>query len=356
MKKRIFAIACACVLALNIFSVCATASEGADILYTLFSMDGGFITEDPVYMGGESGKPWLLIGEDVFMTDNGGYPAEFNNGSGKDSFYYMAGSNSIEWLTQSASYNDQLCRDYVFEYVIDYGNTDGAYVSLALAYNYGHYIDVYVTPDGRGDIAIVRGDKSSSMLDSKSILNQNYPDALISALAVEGESLPEKLCISVKVSIDANRMPRRIDVYINGLYAATTGAGFSESVDNLTPVYDESVGTFPSEKLGNIVALRFTNGAVGKIDKIQLYTVGANSNLRVEIQEYYASSYGNASFETKKEPPCIMPPDPVTQPTDTVANTSLKIMETVFIIFGVAIGMFAIITVLILIISRKKRK
>ena len=357
MKKRIFAIACICILALNVLCVSASANDGEDIVYTLFPMYSDFVTEDPVYMGSESGKPWLLIGEDVFMTDNGGYPAEFNNGSGKTSFYYMAGSNSIEWLMQSASYNDKLCSDYVFEYVIDYDEECEAYVSLALAYNYGYYVEVYVTPDGRGDIAIVRGESSISMLDSKGVLNKNSPDALISELAGEGNDLPDKLCISVKVDIDSNRMPKRIDVYINGLYVATTGAGFYESVDNLTPVYDESLGAFPTDKLGNIIALGFTSGAVGKIDKIQFYTVEDNSSPRASVQSYYAETYGNASFGLGNEPSVdIMPVEPTDEPTEPVVNTSFKIIETVFIIIGVAFGVFAVITAIILIISRKKRK
>ncbi len=295
MKKRLFCLICALLIVTSAFGITAAAenTDGADKIYTLFDMCGGFIVENPIDTSGTTNKPWLLIGKDVFMTDNGGYPAEFDNPNDNPSFYHIAGSNRGD-----QSYNDCLKNDFVVEYVVDYDESAHGSVSIAIAYNYEYYIEAYVSADGSGDIVIVAGENRVSMLDGKSLLDSESGAALVSALCGEGGEIPERLAISIKVSVGEDGMPDEVDIYVNGLLAGNTGVSFAESVDNLAPEYKpEDNGVIPQNKLGNIIALKISEGARGSINSIFVYATDENATSpNADAQKYYAEVYGNASY------------------------------------------------------------
>ena len=356
MNKRLLAFVCAMltVMSLMTISVFATETDGADKIHTLFGVNGGFIVENPVDTSGTTGNPWLLIGKDVFMTDGGNYPAAFNNDGDKASFYYTVGSNSEQWL--QGLYKDCLAEDFVIETTINYSEDSSGYVAVALAYNYDRYIEVYVSPDGRGDIAIDIGDSYISMLDGSAILDRNDPTALITALGGESRALPKTLTLSIKVTLDENRMPRKIDVYVNGLFVGTTGAGFPESVENLTPKYDSTLGgAFPKDKLGNIVALKFTSGAEGEIIRTVVYTLDkANPEPLTESQRVYAETFGNASFSEETEAVT----EHVTEPEKTSDVEEDEYFDDDITALGIwmvsiSVCIAAIMTFIILIIRKK---
>ncbi len=299
MRKRIIWFICACLIVISFCSLTAAAenASGAGRIYTLFNMSGGFI-ENPIYTSEEIGKPWLLVGKDVFMTDDGGYPASFDNIYSKSSFYYMAGSNS-GWPCGDVNCFDHLNCDYVVEYVVSYDENANGCVSMAIAYNYDYYIEVYVSPDGRGDISVIAGESSISALDVESLLDPDDPSGLIFALSGDGNP-PDRFAVSIKVSADENKMPEKIEIYVNGLLAGETNASFSESVENLTPQSEQvENGAFPKDKLGNIVALKISPEATGNINNIYIYWLGDNTEPNADAQAYYAEIYGNASYASE---------------------------------------------------------
>ncbi len=355
MKKRFFIVLCAFFAAIGILvlPISASSAAGADKFMLLFDTKGAFIAENPTYTSEANSKPWLLIGKDVFMTDNGGYPAPFDNEHESAAFYYLAGSNSIEWLRHDESYTDKLAEDYVIEYVVQYGDGAVSPMSVCIAYNYDYYIEVYIAPSGCGDISIVRGSGSISMLDSSSTLDASDPADLISALGGEGGSLPEELAVSIKVELDEDRMPHKIEVYVNGLAVGVTSAGFGESVDNLTPVYSDDLGgVFPTDKLGDIVALKFASGAYGEVQSIYIYTAADGADKpNLDTQRYYAERYGNASFDF----------DAYEQAAEENGNDladniiDYDVITKVALVFGVASAVIIILALVILIVRKKDR-
>lgn len=360
MNKRLICTICAVLIFLGAFGLTVAADEnsgGADKIHTLFDMRDGFIVENPIDTRAETGKPWLLVGKDVFMTDNGGYPAAFENPYDKSSFYYLAGSNSIEWLISDKNYTDYLSNDFIIEYVLNYDETSSGAASMTIAYNYDYYIEVCVLPSGCGDIAIVTPLGSVSALDSESILNADNGEKLISALSGDVNVLPERLAISIKVSLDENKMPEEIEIYINGLLVGKTNGGFAESVENLTPSTLEG-GIFPKDKLGNIVALKVSPAACGEINNIYIYTVGENAEPNADSQAYYAEAYGNASYVI--EPEGSLSAKPETElPADHDESEDEYIDSDIIInIVLVVVALSAVISLIILVILilRKKQR
>lgn len=353
--KRLFCFFCALVLTVSIMGVAVNADDntgGADKIYTLFSMDGGFIVENPYDRSQATGNPWLMVGADVFMAESNDYPARFNNEGDKASFYYVVGSNSLEWLR--GSYKDCLSDDYVFEMVLDYDEESEGYAAVTFAYNHEKYIEVYIAPDGRGDIAIDIGEHDISMLDAKSILNREDPSKLIMALSGEDGKLPERLAVSVKVTLNDERMPDKIDVYVNGLFVATTGAGFAESVRNLTPKYDMVADDiFPKDKLGNIVALKFDCGARGEILSAFVYSLDmSNKEPLNDSVKYYSEIYGNSSFveKTENEEPIISEPGAEVQTEEAPLDNNIIV---VIWMIGIACGVLVVLMLIILSLRKK---
>lgn len=357
--KRSFCIVFALLLSIGIFCVAVNAEEnagGADRIYTLFDMNGSFISENPIDTSGVANKPWLLVGKDVFMTDNGGYPAPFDNTYEKSSFYYLAGSNSIEWLVSDENYTDYLSDDFVVEYTVDYSEEALGAFSIVFAYNYEYYIEVNIAHNGCGDIAIVTPSGRISVLSADSILNAKDPSGFISALSGEGNTLPEVFAVTLKVSIDENRMPREIQIYINGLEVGKTNAGFAESVTNLTPINNGS-GAFPKDKLGNIVALKVSPGAKGVVNNIYIYSLGENTEPNYEAQAHYAEIYGNASFEAKTEENTVGPTESETVEKNLDREMNVIPGDTILTVVLILLGLVVLISVSVTVILflRKRR-
>lgn len=324
MKKRLFCIICAAIFV--VFTVLPAMAADGERLFPV----GELIVEDPIY----TSDPWLLVGEDVFMTDNGGYPASFDNTTDKASFYYLSGGNSMEWLRGDEGCIDCLDRDFAVEYTVDYSEGADGYVALAIAYNYNYYVEVYLAPDLCGDIAIVSGERSTSMLKADGLLKKDDPEALADALTSESEALDKKLNVSVKVSVGESRMPQKIDLYVNGILAGTTNAAFSEAIENLTPSYEQvKGGAFPQNKLGNILAIEISSMSSGRIDGICVYSIG----------EENGNGADNVDSPT------------VDQDVKTPDEKNYKALMALGLFFGISMSIIAVSTAAILIV-RKKRK
>ena len=354
--KKLLCLICALVLSISAFGVIASAeenSDGADKIYTLFNMSGGFIVEDPIDTSETTEKPWLLVGKDVFMTDNGGYPAPFDNPFETSSFYYLTGSNRIDYVGDV----DSTLRDFAVEYTVNYAEESEGYVAVALSYNYKYYIEAYITPDGRGDIVIVAGENRISALDSASVLSSTDGSRLTDVLSGDGK-LPDTLAVCFKVSVNSNKSPKKIDVYVNGSLVGTTGAGFIESVENFTPEYDraQAEGEF-NDKLGNIIALEFSPAAKGEINNIYVYAIDeTDPGLNAEAQKYYAERYGNASLVTENQDVQTDEIQTETTENETVGDENILDSDTILtvalIMGGVCIAI--VLVALVILIVRKR--
>ena len=292
--------------ALNVFATEDMPYDKENDKVTLFEKQGDYIKEDPFKNTTPHGS-WNLLGNgDVITNTEDKYPISISNTINKDVFYYIAGSNSLKDLASSTDPIKFLENDFVFEYVLDYDNNSDGHISLVLAYNYSYYVDAYISSQGTGDIAIITNNNSQSYLSDNSILNTENADALIKAIYGNNKSavLRDKMIVSVRVTVDENKMPKKICMYLNGCFVAETNEAFAQRVSELTPEYViDAEAKFPTDKLGNIIALKSTGGSIGEIGSVTVYSVD-NDNYTPSGKSamYYDEIYGNASFNPEDYP------------------------------------------------------
>lgn len=309
MKKRCAFIIAAIMLCCVCLTVIGSASETEDL--RLFDMKGEYIVKDP--NSGEDAQDWYTIlgksnenmsRDDNFVTsEKGVYPLEINSSSPRSVYYYLAGSNNIdEVLTDHPEYLDYLENDFVIEYDVKYEDLDNSRISIVHSFNYKYFIDAYISPDGSGDIAAVSPEGETSLLSSGSMLDPNDGKELVAALyGKEREDLTDVYVnIAVRVSVNNDKMPEAIEIYINGLKAGEADKeSLSSFVEDHTPEYEIKKGeVFPKETLGNIVALKCDSETKCQLDNIRIYNVDENATAPSEASvARYAEVYGNESYD-----------------------------------------------------------
>ena len=304
-KKKLLISLVACLL-LSLTAVGAFATEDTPPI-TLFDMNGDYVKYNP-FGGGESTESWHLIGADSILNgDDRTYPISFKNGTYRDSYYYVAGSNGIENSTLFENLTSFYENDFAIEYELKYNADSTGYVSVAIAYNYESYIDAYISCDGTGDIRIVSPEGTSSVLDSGSILSISDSSNLIRAIYGNGKSvkLMDTIMVSLRVTVNENKVPKKIDMYLNGCLVAETDGSFEDKVEALTPEYTLGDSKeFPYGKLGHIIALKATAGVDCSVNSLALYSVKSeNASTNDGGAKHYADTYGNASYKPKDEEP-----------------------------------------------------
>ena len=319
-KKIIISLVACLILSLAVTGVYAT-QDLADI--TLFENEYGYIKYNP-YNGGDAGMSWKLMGPDATENVQREYPISFTNSSEVEStYYYVAGSNNIASTSQYESLVAFLKNDYVVEYELEYERDSEGYISVVVAYNYGYYIDAYISCDGTGDICIVTQNDTKSVMDSESILSPESSDDLIAAVYGRGKSVRfvDEIMVSVRITSNDNGMPEKIDVYLNGCHVASTNESFSDEVAALAPTYPlNSTEGFPADKLGNIVAIKAGAGVDCDINSLRLYTVdGDNVAPTAEGLSYYKYTYRNDSYT----------PDVSEDTTEEITTEEITAEETV---------------------------
>ena len=306
MLKKFASVVSVLLALVFVCSAQAGASELSEEENRLFEMQGdSYIKRNPYGSDGSSdtspSQPLLVLGKDMMVTSSDGkYPLNVNNSSQKPAYYYIAGSNNIELLMQRPDLIDYLDGDYVVEYDLNYAENTEGHVSIALNFNYSYYIDAYLNADGTGDIVICVGGEYYSLLAQESLLGPQSGEDLKNALYGEdGNAEDKNINIAVRVMSDENKMPERIDMYVNGLLAASADTGkLAYYTQQYTPEYEIGQnGTFPSDKLGNIIVLKCTVGIRATIDNIRIYSVpdSATSPL-ASSQQIYSQVYGNISY------------------------------------------------------------
>ena len=300
--KKLFVAVVACLI-LSIAITGAYATEDSEIP-TLFETEQ-FIKENP-FNSSTNNEAWHLIGPNSILNSEKTYPILLKNSTDKDSFYYVAGSNNIESPTLFEGLVDFLQNDFAIEYEVKYNRESEGHVSVTIAYNYKYYIDAYISGDGTGDICIVTPDETVSVLHSDSIISAENSDALIEAIYGKGKSVrfADTIMVTIRVSVDENNMPKKVYMYLNGCLVGETNDSFEENVAALTPEYKLGEDSeFPSDKLGNIVALRATAGVDCSVNSLYVYSV-ENENYTPDsnVLKYYASHYGNASYKPEENP------------------------------------------------------
>lgn len=291
--------------ALSVFATEDTPTQEAD----LFDKEGEYIKYDPF----ENPKgSWHIMGPKAVKNEGSEtpYPIIVDNSTGDaDSFYYVAGSNNMRDLAAEPTLIKYLENDFVVEYKVKYGLGDtNGHISLALAYNYNRnfHIDAYIANDATGDIAIVTDKGATSVLSDDSILDPESADELMEAIYGKGKAtrFADPLMVSLRVTVNENKMPVKIYMYLNGCLVAETNEEFESLVDEITPEYEISAyGEFPLYKLGNIIAIKSSVGSVGEINKIKAYPVN-NENFTPNgfAAKDYADKYGNESFDPSMYP------------------------------------------------------
>lgn len=292
--------------ALSVFATVEIPEDEVNI----FDKEGeDYIAYDPF----ENKKgSWHIMGPRAVKNEGSEnpYPIIIDNREGNaDSFYYVAGSNNMRDLTDDPELIKYLENDFVVEYEVKYGLSDiSGHISLALAYNYhkNFHIDAYVANDGTGDIAIVTDKGATSVLSDNSILDPESADKLIEAIYGKGKAtrFADPFMISLRVTVNENKMPVKIYMYINGCLIAETNEEFAAKVNEITPEYTISAdGEFPTNTLGNIIAIKSSVGSVGEINKAKAYTV-SNQNYTPNgfSAKDYADKYGNESFDPSMYP------------------------------------------------------
>ncbi len=294
-RKLIISLVACLILSLTVTGVYAT--ETADI--TLFDKVGDYVKYNP-YNGGDAGMAWHLAGPDATENVQREYPISFTNNNTAEATYYVAGSNNISALSQFESLIAFLENDYVVEYELEYEKNSEGYISVVFAYNYGYYIDAYISCNGMGDICIVTPNGVKSVMDSDSILSAYSADNLIAAVYGKGKSVrfADKIMVSIRVTSNDNGMPKKIDMYLNGCHVASTSESFEAEVASLTPEYPLNVSEgFPKDKLGNIIAIKAGAGVDCDINSLRLYTVDSDDTTpSVEGLTHYKYTYRNDSY------------------------------------------------------------
>lgn len=282
-------------------SISATQSESLDV--TFFDMDGDYIRQNP--FGGQNvDESWLLMGKNVITNgDDKTYPISISNTFATDSFYYVAGSNNLKEISLEPELISFLENDFVIEYELKYDLNSNGHISVVAAYNYnGYYVDAYISSDGTGDIALVERGVATSMLDENSVIDPENPNALLEKLygAISGKStrFADSIMVSVRISVNEYKMPKKIYMYVNGCLVAQTAADFEEKVALLTPEYEISADNdFPADKLGNIIAIKSSSGSACKINSVKAYPVdNENYTPNGVCAKYYRDVYGNISY------------------------------------------------------------
>ena len=297
------------ILTLSLIMLCAVNalatedSPAPDI--NLFDRQGDYVRQNP-FGKDEIHKSWHLNGKNVITNSDTDYPISISNKTGEDSFYYVAGSNSISDLADDETPIRFLENDFTFEYEVTYAHESDGHISLVMAYNYSYYVDAYISSNGTGDISIVTPSGAVSYMDSESILDTQNPDELLRAIYGRGKSavLRDKMIISVRVSVDENKMPEKIHMYLNGCLVAETNGEFALKVKELTPEYTIEYGnTFPEDTLGNIIAIKSSDGSVGQIGSTCVYSVD-NDDYTPDghAAKHYSQYYGNESFDESMYP------------------------------------------------------
>lgn len=318
--KRLLKAVPAVILALMLVCTAITAISASDSdIPTLFERNGEYIAKDPV----NTNKSWHLAGKDknvIKFSDSGRYPLTVKNNTGSPSYFYISGSNSIEWLLDAPEYIDYLKNDFVIEYEITHDASSSGYISLVLAYNYKYYVDAYVNPDGTGDISLVLDGKAHSVMDEASILSATSSEKLTEALYGKGKSadLSQTTMVSLRVTVNEDRMPSKILMYINGCLVAYTDENMADLTAQNTPHYSIYEGSiFPSDKLGNMIAIKCTDGVSAQLSSLRIYSVDRdNVTPDLEGALFYADKYGNASFD-----PSDYGVDDTTDATDATDTT-----------------------------------
>lgn len=296
-KKLLVCLAACLILSLFTVSVCATEDKLPPMLF-----DTDEIIKYNPYGGGDGGIAWQLMGPDSIENVNREYPISFTNSSDRDTFYYVAGSNNVAISPVYENLVAFLDNDFVVEYELEYGARNGGHISVALAYNYEYYIDAYISGDGTGDICIVTPSGEKSVMDSESILSSKSADDLLVAIYGKGKSVrfADAIMVSVRVTVNENKMPKRIDMYLNGCHVAYTDEGFEDEVNALTPESVDANSGYPTDKLGNLVAIRVSEDADCDMNSLYLYAVDSENIAPNENSlEYYKHTYGNASYIPK---------------------------------------------------------
>ena len=319
-KKLLVCLAACLVLSLFTVGVCATEDKLPPMLFDTDEL----IKYNP-YGGGDGGIAWQLMGPDSIENVKREYPISFTNSADKDSFYYVAGSNNVANSPVYENLVAFLDNDFVVEYELEYGNSNGGHVSVSLAYNYEYYIDAYIAGDGVGDICIVTPNGEKSVMDSESILSPESADDLLGAIYGKGKSVrfADAIMVSVRVTVNDKKMPKRIDMYLNGCHVAYTDEGFEDEVNALTPESIDVNSGYPTDKLGNLVAIRATKGADCNMNSLFLYAVDGEQTAPIEDSlEYYKYTYGNASYIPKVEEDEETSDETVEDITDEESDTS----------------------------------
>lgn len=297
MKKILTAVILTVLTLSLVFSISSNVFAKEDLL--LFDKTGDYIRKDPfVDIPTQS---WLLVGKNVIENSSDKqYPIVIKNSTKENSTYYVAGSNSLDWLANKPEYIDYLKNDFVFEYEIDYETDSNGHISLVLAYNYSYYVDAYVDSNGLGDIKIVADKSETSYIKEESILSPTSNTELINAIFGKGKGavMRDKMMVSVRVSVNENKMPSKLYMYLNGCLVAETNDEFTNKVNELTPVYEMVAGNkFPENTLGNMVAIMATESAHGSIGGVSVYPVdNENFTPNGSCGLYYKDTYGNASY------------------------------------------------------------
>ena len=311
MLKKLASVVSVLLALVFVCSAQAGASELTEEENRLFEMQGeSYIKRNPYGSDGSSenspSQPLLVLGKDMMVTSSDGkYPLNVNNSSQKPAYYYIAGSNSLELLVQRPDLIDYLDGDYVVEYDLNYADNTEGHVSIALNFNYSYYIDAYLNADGTGDIVICVGGEYYSLLAQESLLGPQSGESLKKALYGEdGNAEDKNINIAVRVTSDENKMPERIDMYVNGLLAASADAEkLAYYTQRYTPEYEiGQSGAFPSDKLGNIIVLKCTVGIRATVDNIRIYSVPDSATSPLESsQRIYSQVYGNISYSPSGE-------------------------------------------------------
>lgn len=321
------------VLALSIvlasaLSIFAT-EDTPDLEVDLFDKEGEYIKYDPF----ENPKgSWHIMGPKAVKNEGSEtpYPIIVDNSTGSaDSFYYVAGSNNMRDLAAEPTLIEYLENDFVVEYEVKYGLGDTTgHISLALAYNYhrNFHIDAYIANDATGDIAIVTDKGTTSVLSDDSILDPESADELMEAIYGKGKTtrFADPIIVSLRVTVNENKMPVKIYMYLNGCLVAETNEAFETMVDEITPEYTIAEdGEFPIYTLGNIIAIKSSVGSVGEINKVKAYTVNNENYIPNGFSaKDYADKYGNESFDPSMYPE--LEEDSTEQSTEEVTESNTE--------------------------------
>lgn len=313
--KKILALVTAIVLCSFALAMVPAAADESVEEYRLFNMTGqNYVAEIPFLNEYNRiiGRRLRGTGVDTVWTYNE-KTITLDNSTGSSAVqYYVCGTNSIEYIKNNSTDLIDPFVDYVVEYEMVYLNSTG-HVSIMLNYNYLYNIDVFVNPDGTGDIVLNYYDKpteksESVRADGSGLLNPYDGSELVRSLfGSEVSTLKnKKINISLRVQAQDNKMPKTIYMYINGKLVAKTIDNLYNKIETMGLLVEippeDSSATEITESLGYITAINCSGGSKAKIENVRVYTVDKSSVLpNATSVKVYANHYGNASLDTRIE-------------------------------------------------------